>query len=145
MNGGKTRVTDLTQHAQTLRALHRGSRPLLLPNVWDVASAQAVARAGFPVIATSSHAVAASLGFPDSDVMPADAAFDAVARIASSVHLPVTADLDAGYGLPAADFVQRLLDAGAVGCNLEDTDHHGADVLVPVETQVERLQGVRRA
>jgi 2-methylisocitrate lyase-like PEP mutase family enzyme len=106
---------------------------------------RAVAGAGFPVIATSSHAVAASLGFPDGDVMPAGAAFDAIARIAASVDLPVTADLEAGYGLAAADLVGRLLDAGAVGCNLEDTDHHGADVLISIERQTERLLAVRQA
>jgi 2-methylisocitrate lyase-like PEP mutase family enzyme len=117
----------------------------VLPNAWDVASARAVAGAGFPVIATSSHAVAASLGYPDSDAMPAQTAFEAVARIAAGVDLPVTADIEAGYRLPAADLVDRLLDAGAVGCNLEDTDHHGPDVLVPIEGQVERLAAVREA
>jgi 2-methylisocitrate lyase-like PEP mutase family enzyme len=138
-------MTHLVHQAQTLRRLHYGSEPLLLPNVWDVASAKAVAEAGFPVIATSSHAVAASLGFADADVMPAEAAFDAIARIAAGVTLPVTADLEAGYQLPAGQLVERLLDAGAVGCNLEDTDHHGPEVLVPTERQAERLRTVREA
>jgi 2-methylisocitrate lyase-like PEP mutase family enzyme len=138
-------MADLVQNAQNLRALHHGSQPLLLPNAWDVSSAQIVAEAGFPVIATSSHAVAASLGFPDADAMPAEAAFAAVARIAAGVDLPVTADLEAGYGLPAGEFVERLLAAGAVGCNLEDTDHHGTTVLVPAEAQAKRLHAVREA
>ncbi len=125
--------------------MHKGSGPLLLPNAWDVATAQAVAGAGFPVIATTSLAVAASLGFPDTDTMPADVAFAAIARIARSVDLPVTADIEAGYQLPAAKLVERLLDAGAVGCNLEDTDHHGPGVLVPVERQVARIRSVREA
>jgi 2-methylisocitrate lyase-like PEP mutase family enzyme len=104
-----------------------------------------VADAGYPAIATSSAAVAYSLGFSDSDVMPPGEAFAAVARVANAVDLPATADLEAGYQLPAAELVERLLAAGAVGCNLEDTDHHGPDVLVPAEKQAERLHDVRRA
>ena len=138
-------MTDLVDRARTLRDLHHSSGPLLLPNVWDAASARAVADAGFPVVATSSFAVAASLGFPDADSMPVDAAFDAVARIAAAVDLPVTADLEAGYGLSPTELVARLLAAGAVGCNLEDTEHHGAGILVPIEQQVKRLQAVRVA
>ena len=138
-------MADLSQHARTLRSLHFGPEPLLLPNAWDVASARVVAEAGFPVIATSSHAVAASLGYPDADAMPADVAFAAVARIAAGVDLPVTADLEAGYGLAAPQFVERLLGAGAVGCNLEDTDHHGDEVLRPMELQEEWLHAVRAA
>jgi 2-methylisocitrate lyase-like PEP mutase family enzyme len=131
--------------AGTLRDLHHGPKPLILPNAWDVASARAVAEAGFAVIATSSFAVAESLGFPDTDTMPADDAFAAVARIARGVDLPVTADLEAGYGLSAEEFVQRLLGAGAVGCNFEDSDHHGSEVLLPAERQVERLRALRSA
>lgn len=138
-------MPDLTHMAETLRSLHHGSKPLLLPNVWDVASARAVADAGFPVIATSSLAVGASLGFPDADVMPRDEAFAAIARIAAGVALPVTADIEAGYRLPATELIERLLGAGAVGCNLEDTDHHGSEVLVPMERQAERLRAVREA
>jgi 2-methylisocitrate lyase-like PEP mutase family enzyme len=138
-------MTDPVQLARTLRGLHHGSKPLLLPNVWDAASATAVEEAGFPAIATSSLAVAASLGFPDTDVMPAAAAFDAISRISSAVDLPVSADLEAGYRLPAMELVERLVEAGAVGCNLEDTDHHGADLLVPTERQAERLRTIREA
>lgn len=138
-------MTDRVYQAETLRSLHHRSEPLLLPNVWDAASAHAVARAGFPVIATSSFALAASLGFPDADTMPAEAAFAAIARIASGVDVPVTADLEAGYQLPAHELIERLLGAGAVGCNLEDTDHHGSDALVPIEAQTAQLEAVREA
>jgi len=139
------RNVDPARQAATLRDLHHAAQPLLLPNVWDAATARAVADAGFPVIATSSLAVAASLGFPDDDSMPPDAAFSVVSRVAAAVDLPVTADLEAGYQLPPTEFVERMLAAGAVGCNLEDTDHHGPDVLVPVERQAERLHAVREA
>lgn len=105
-------MMDLAPQAQMLRSLHHGGEPRLLPNVWDVASARAVADAQFPVIATSSLAVSISLGFPDSDVMPAGAMFDVIARIATGVDVPVTADLEAGDQLPAGELVERLLSAG---------------------------------
>jgi 2-methylisocitrate lyase-like PEP mutase family enzyme len=138
-------MPNLAHKAQTLRSLHHEPEPLVLPNIWDVASAQLVAAAGFPVVATSSHAVAASLGYPDADAMSADVAFAAVSRIAENVDLPVTADIEAGYQLSASELVARLLRAGAVGCNLEDTDHHGTEVLKPIERQVEWLKAVREA
>ena len=125
-------VTDLAAHAAHLRALHRGPELLLLANAWDVSSARVVEAAGFPAVATSSHAVADIAGEADHDSMGADAAFASVARIAKAVTVPVTADIEAGYGLDADELVARLLDAGAVGCNLEDTDHHGGDGAGPL-------------
>jgi 2-methylisocitrate lyase-like PEP mutase family enzyme len=104
-----------------------------------------VVKAGFPVVATSSGAVAASLGYQDTDSMPADEAFGVVARIARHVAVPVTADIEAGYGLPPRELVERLVDAGAVGCNLEDTDHHGGGGLVDADRQAERLHAIRSA
>jgi 2-methylisocitrate lyase-like PEP mutase family enzyme len=140
-------VTDLAAHAAHLRALHRGPELLVLANAWDVPSARAVEAAGFPAVATASHAVADALGEADHDVLAADLAFDAVARIAAAVTVPVTADIEAGYGLDADELVARLLGAGAVGCNLEDTDHHGAGdgVLVDVDAQAARIAAVKEA
>jgi 2-methylisocitrate lyase-like PEP mutase family enzyme len=135
----------LAERASILRRLHAGPRPLVLPNAWDVASARLVVKTGFPVVATSSGAVAASLGYEDTDSMPADEAFGVVARIARSVAVPVTADIEGGYGLKPAELVARLLEAGAVGCNLEDTDHRGGGRLVDADAQAERLRAVRTA
>jgi 2-methylisocitrate lyase-like PEP mutase family enzyme len=135
----------LVEQAEALRRLHTGPRPLVLPNAWDVASARLVVKAGFSVVATSSGAVAATLGYEDSDSMPVDEAFGVVARIARSVPVPVTADLEAGYGLPPHELVERLLDAGAVGCNLEDTDHRGGGGLVDADANASRLRAVRQA
>jgi 2-methylisocitrate lyase-like PEP mutase family enzyme len=106
-----------------LRSLHVAGAPLLLPNVWDVASARAVAAAGFPVVATSSGAVAASLGHEDHERAPREEMLAATARIARAVEVPVTVDAEAGYGMDAADLVSVLMDLGVAGCNLEDTDH----------------------
>jgi 2-methylisocitrate lyase-like PEP mutase family enzyme len=135
----------LTERAETLRHLHTGLRPLVLPNAWDVASARLVVKAGFPVVATSSGAVAATLGYEDDDSMPVEEAFAVVAGIARSVPVPVTADVEAGYRLSPEDLIARLLEAGAVGCNLEDTDHHGGGGLVDAGENAERLRAVRHA
>jgi 2-methylisocitrate lyase-like PEP mutase family enzyme len=141
------RLTDLASHAAHLRSLHRGPELLVLANAWDVPSARAVEKAGFAAVATSSHAVAELYDVPDTGVLGA-LAFEAVARIAAAVTVPVTADLEDGYGLSPDVFVESLLDAGAVGCNLEDTDHHAGGeerTLVPVATQAERLAEVKEA
>jgi 2-methylisocitrate lyase-like PEP mutase family enzyme len=114
--------TDLKAHAEKLRALHSGSM-LVLPNAWDAASAVIVAEAGFPVVATASAAISAMLGHPDGEGAPWQEMFAAAGRIARAVPVPVTVDAEAGYGLPPGELVDRLLDIGAAGCNLEDTDH----------------------
>jgi 2-methylisocitrate lyase-like PEP mutase family enzyme len=137
-------LSGLAERADALRRLHTGPRPLVLPNAWDVASARLVVKAGFPVVATSSGAIAATLGYQDNDSMPVDEAFGVIARITRSMSVPVTADLEAGYGLSPNDLVERLLDAGAVGCNLEDTDHHGGAGLVDASENAERLRAVRQ-
>jgi 2-methylisocitrate lyase-like PEP mutase family enzyme len=137
--------TELAARASALRALHAGARPLVLPNAWDVATARLVEKAGFPVVATSSGAVAATLGYEDNDSMPADDAFGVIGRVARNVSVPVTADVEAGYRLSPRELVARLLDAGAVGCNVEDTDHHGGGGLVNAEAHAERLHAIRGA
>jgi 2-methylisocitrate lyase-like PEP mutase family enzyme len=142
---GERGVEGLAERADALRRLHTRGRPLILPNAWDVASARLVVKAGFPVVATSSGAIAATLGYEDNDSMPVDEAFGVIARIARSVPVPVTADVEAGYGLSPEDLVERLQDAGAVGCNLEDTDHHGGAGLVDAGQNAERLRAVRQA
>jgi 2-methylisocitrate lyase-like PEP mutase family enzyme len=115
-------VNDLATRAEALRALHRPGTPLVLRNAWDAASAKALV-ADAPALATTSVGLAQSLGYEDGGHIPADQAFAALARIVAAVDVPVTADCEAGYGLDPHAFVAGLLGAGAVGCNLEDTDH----------------------
>src|SRR5262249_28140069 len=143
--GAQPDVDGLAERADALRRLHAGPRPLVLPNAWDVASARLVVKAGFPVVATSSGAITATLGYEDNDSMPVDAAFAVIARIARSVPVPVTADVEGGYRLSPEDLVEQLLHAGAVGCNLEDTDHRGGAGLVDTGETAERLRAVRQA
>jgi 2-methylisocitrate lyase-like PEP mutase family enzyme len=135
----------LASAAEALLAAHRDPEPLLLANVWDVASARMVEEAGFAFIATSSHAIADVLGERDDDSSDPDLIFDFIARITRAVDRPVSADVQAGYRLDPTDLVGRLLRAGIVGCNLEDTDHHGSGVLVDAERQAAFLAQVRAA
>jgi 2-methylisocitrate lyase-like PEP mutase family enzyme len=130
--------------AAALRALHVPGTPLLLPNAWDAASAKLVEDAGFPVVATSSAAVAESLGYADHEAAPAGEMFAAAARVVAAVSVPVTVDAEAGYGLAPDELAGRLVDAGVVGCNLEDTDHAGGGLADPAR-QAEWLAAVRAA
>ncbi|MCX4764488.1 isocitrate lyase/phosphoenolpyruvate mutase family protein [Streptomyces sp. NBC_01275] len=129
---------------EVFRALHRGrlpDDPLILPGPWDAASARSLAEAGFPALATPSAGVAASLGYEDGET-PADEMFAAVARIVRAVDVPVSADVEDGYGLAPKELVERLLETGAVGCNLEDSDR---GVLKDPRAHAEWLAEVRSA
>jgi 2-methylisocitrate lyase-like PEP mutase family enzyme len=134
----------LDSTAQRLRQLHQIGRPLLLVNVWDAAGARAVLAAGSPAVATSSVAMAHVRGGSD-DNRDTEAAFSQLRQITAAVDVPVTADLEGGYDLAADDLVDALLDAGAVGCNLEDTDHAAGNGLLDADAQAAYLAGIRAA
>ncbi|MEV1202069.1 isocitrate lyase/PEP mutase family protein [Microbispora rosea] len=136
-------VADLKTRAERLRELH-SEEMLVLPNVWDAASATIVAEAGFPAVATASAAISAMLGYPDGEGAPWQEMFAAAGRVARVVSVPVTVDAEAGYGMEPRELVDRLLDVGAVGCNLEDTDHR-AGGLVEAGAHAQWLAGVRSA
>jgi 2-methylisocitrate lyase-like PEP mutase family enzyme len=142
---GEIDVNGLAEAARSLLSAHHRDAPLILPNVWDAASARVVEAAGFEFLATSSHAVADVLGEPDGDSMDPGLVFDWTGRIARSVSCPVTADLEAGYRLGATELVAAMLAAGVVGCNLEDSDHHGDGALVDADRQASFLAAVRTA
>jgi 2-methylisocitrate lyase-like PEP mutase family enzyme len=139
-----SRTGELQSRCDLLRSLHRPGAPLLLPNVWDVATARAVVVAGFPVVATTSGGVAAALGYEDHEGAPAGEMLAAAARIARGVEVPVTVDAEAGYGMEPAELVAALRTAGAAGCNLEDTDH-AAGSLRDLDRNAGWLRAVRRA
>ncbi|MEZ0091118.1 2-methylisocitrate lyase-like PEP mutase family enzyme [Streptacidiphilus sp. EB129] len=133
--------------AQIFRALHDSAAPLALANAWDAASARLVQQAGAPAVATTSAGVAWGLGAADGNRLDRDQAVALIARVAAAVTVPVTADIESGFGAtPAdvADTVTAVIAAGAVGVNIED----GADDrsgLRPVAEQAERLAAARAA
>jgi 2-methylisocitrate lyase-like PEP mutase family enzyme len=139
-----TEPTDRESRCDLLRSLHRPGEPLVLPNAWDVATAKAVEAAGFPVVATTSGGVAATLGYEDHEGAPAEEMLAAAARISRGVDVPVTVDAEAGYGMEPGELVGALREAGAAGCNLEDTDHATGELRDPGQ-QAERLRAVREA
>src|SRR3954452_9143165 len=136
-------TADVQSRCDLLRSLHRSGEPLLLPNAWDVATARAVATAGFPVVATTSGGVAGALGFEDHQDAPADEMLAAAARIVRGVDVPVTVDAEAGYGMEPAELVAALRNAGVAGCNLEDTDHAAGSLRDP-DRHAEWLRAVRQ-
>ncbi|WP_205695975.1 isocitrate lyase/phosphoenolpyruvate mutase family protein [Conexibacter sp. SYSU D00693] len=134
---------DLATRAATLRDLHVPGDPLVVVNVWDVGSARTVADVpGCRALATASWAIAAALGLPDGEAITRDAMLDAVGRIAAAVpDLPVSADLEAGYGETAdevGETVRRALGAGVAGMNLEDQRR-------PIDEAAARVAAARAA
>jgi 2-methylisocitrate lyase-like PEP mutase family enzyme len=136
------------QKAETFRKLHDRSRILVLPNAWDVASAKIFEAAGFRAIATTSSGVANSLGYPDGEAVSRDEMLGVIARIARGLQVPLSADIEGGYapGLDALKTTIRLvIEAGAVGINLEDGMHDGSHQLYPLEVAVDRIKAARSA
>ena len=134
--------------AEAFRALHRGPRLLLLPNAWDAMSARIVASEGFPAIATTSGGLAWALGYPDGEAAPWDEVVAATARIARAVSLPVTADIETGYGdtpEAVARSIADIIGAGAVGVNLEDGVRGGAAPVRSIDDMVARIVAAREA
>ena len=136
--------TTQIEKAHRFRELHRGGRILVLPNAWDAASARVFEDAGFDAIGTTSAGVAWSLGYPDGQLAPPAEHLEAIRRIATTVAVPVTADVERGLGAtPAAlaETARAVIAAGAVGVNLEDGRDGGA--LTPAEVHVERIRTFR--
>ncbi len=132
--------------AEAFRRLHHGPHVLVLPNAWDVPSARVFEEAGFPAVATSSAGLMVSLGFPDGEEMPRRELAAAVGRIARSLVVPLSADVVAGFGRTArgvASTVRMMLEAGAVGINLEDR-HPSGQGLYPMATQVRKITAIQR-
>jgi len=134
--------------AGVFRGLHTGEGALLLPNVWDIASARIVEDSGFPAIATTSAGIAFAQGFPDGQRIPARQMIAAIARIAAAVKVPVTADVEAGYGSKpenAGRTARDVIEAGAVGMNFEDATGDAGHPLTDLSLQLERIRAIREA
>ena len=132
--------------AEAFRALHHGAKILVLPNAWDVASARIFEEAGASAIATTSAGVAFTLGYPDGQKIFREEMLTAVARIAAKVKVPVTADVESGYGSRAEDAARTaaaVIEAGAVGMNLEDAEHGSEKKLCDLSLQLEKITAVK--
>ena len=141
-------MSALKAKAEKLLALHAGPKLLLLPNAWDVASAVILVRAGFQAIATTSAGVAFSLGYADGQRISRAEMADAVRRIAGRVDVPVSADMEGGYGLKpdaVAETVRATLQAGAVGANIEDSIDDPNSPLIEFSLAVARIRAAREA
>jgi 2-methylisocitrate lyase-like PEP mutase family enzyme len=140
--------TEQAAKAEAFRAMHSGPRLLLLPNAWDAVTARLVVAAGFPAIATTSGGVAWALGHPDGEAAPWDEVVAATARIARAVAVPVTADIETGYGDNPEALARSITDiiaAGAVGVNLEDGLHTTPPTLRPAAEAAARITAAREA
>jgi 2-methylisocitrate lyase-like PEP mutase family enzyme len=140
-------MLSLKEKAEQFHALHVPGRPLVLFNAWDPGSAKAVAAGGAFAIATGSWSVAAANGYADGEKIPFDLVIDNLTRIASTVALPITIDLESGYGKhpeSVAESVERAIRAGAIGCNLEDSFPESGE-LRRANDQAQRLGAARSA
>ncbi len=138
-------TNDLVQKAERFRALHHSGRILVLPNIWDPGGARMMEWLGYPAVATASASVAYSLGYDDGQQITLEAMLDVVGRVAAAVKVPVTADMEWGYAeqpRDVAENMRRVLRAGAVGINLEDSIREG-EVLFDVDFQCARIRAVR--
>jgi 2-methylisocitrate lyase-like PEP mutase family enzyme len=134
------------EKAEKLRKLHHGPPILALPNAWDAVSAKILEELGYPAIATSSAAVAFSLGYPDGQRISRREMLDVVARIAHAVEVPVTADMESGYGKTPeeiAETTRELVASGAVGLNFEDITGDDETSHVELGLQVKKIRAIR--
>src|SRR6185295_18576233 len=145
LEGGARQPVSASK-ADALRRLHVEGPMLVLPNAWDAGSARIFVEAGFPALATTSAGIAFSLGYPDGERISRDEMLAAVSRITRRIDVPITADMEAGYGLDSgsvAETVRHVIDAGAVGMNLEDRLE--GKHLIDFSLAVERVAAARAA
>jgi 2-methylisocitrate lyase-like PEP mutase family enzyme len=143
-------MTDDNQkrRAETFRRAHQSPPLLLLPNAWDPMSARQFEAAGFSAIATTSGGVAWALGFPDGEKTPWPEVVAATARIVRAVRVPVTADIEAGYGETPEQVgrsITEIIQAGVVGVNLEDGTPRTDQPVLPIEAAAARIRAARQA
>jgi 2-methylisocitrate lyase-like PEP mutase family enzyme len=134
------------KRAEAFRAMHARPGAVVLVNAWDVASARIVQETGFPAIATTSAGIAFTQGFADGQKIPAERMIAAIAQIAAAVGVPVTADVEAGYGQRPQDAsrtARNVIEAGAVGMNFEDATGNSDRPLTELNLQVERIRAIR--
>jgi 2-methylisocitrate lyase-like PEP mutase family enzyme len=141
-------MTDQPSKTERFRSLHVAGSPLVLVTAWDAASARIIEEAGALAVATTSAGAAWSLGVPDGEVLGREQAVAVAALVAAAVSVPVTVDIESGYGRApedVGDTVAGVLAAGAVGVNIEDARHDGVEALRNLDDQCARLAAARTA
>ncbi|MFD5933464.1 isocitrate lyase/phosphoenolpyruvate mutase family protein [Streptomyces sp. NPDC060333] len=133
------------ERAQRLKQLHAEYQPLVLPTVWDVWSARAAAGAGFPALTVGSHPLAESQGAEDHEGQTFEEVLAAVRPIIAAVDVPVSVDLEAGYGQEPADLITGLTEVGGVGLNIEDTVHSDGGRVRGTKEHANYIAGLRAA
>ncbi|MGV0040391.1 isocitrate lyase/PEP mutase family protein [Mycobacterium colombiense] len=140
-----TGPTTPAERAATLLELHRPGNPVILPTVWDAWSARLATGAGFAALTVGSHPMADSIGKPDNEGMSFDDVLARVAQITAAVDVPVSVDIESGYGQPAGRLIEGLLSVGAVGLNIEDTVHSEGKRLRTADEHAELVGELRSA
>jgi 2-methylisocitrate lyase-like PEP mutase family enzyme len=138
----------LKAKADAFRSMHQAPPILILPNAWDAVTARLFVKAGARAIATTSAGIAATLGYADGQNVPRELMLEAIARIARVVDVPVTADIESGYAPSPKDLgetIRAVINAGAIGFNLEDATGDASQPLVALEQQIERIRTAREA
>ena len=138
----------LKAKADAFRSMHHAPPLLVLPNAWDAVTARLFVRAGARAIATTSAGIAAALGYPDGQNIPSELMMEAIARIANAVSVPVTADIESGYAdspKELGESMRAVINAGAIGVNLEDATGDTSQPLFALEEQIERIRTAREA
>ncbi|MGW5076655.1 isocitrate lyase/PEP mutase family protein [Rhodococcus sp. NPDC004095] len=138
-------MASITEKATTLLGLHRPGEPVILPTVWDAWSANLAAQAGFAALTVGSHPVADSIGRPDNEGMTFSELLARVAQITGAVELPVSVDIESGYGQSPETLINGLVEVGAVGLNIEDTVHSEGGRLREAQEHADFVGGLRRA
>jgi 2-methylisocitrate lyase-like PEP mutase family enzyme len=144
----KQMTIALNAKADAFHSMHHAPPMLILPNAWDAVSARLFVKAGARAIATTSAGIAATLGYADGQNVPRELMVEAIARIARVVDVPVTADLESGYAESPKDLresIRAVINAGAIGFNLEDATGDPSQPLFAMELQIERIQAAREA
>ncbi|HEY7052647.1 MAG TPA: isocitrate lyase/phosphoenolpyruvate mutase family protein [Mycobacterium sp.] len=136
---------QLSQQAAALLEMHRPGDPVVLPTVWDAWSAKMAVDAGFAALTVGSHPLADSIGKADGEGMTFDDVLSRIAQITAAVDVPVSVDVESGYGEPAPRLIDGLLSVGAVGFNLEDTVHREGKRLRSVEEHADLVAALRAA
>jgi 2-methylisocitrate lyase-like PEP mutase family enzyme len=135
----------LQQRAQALLALHQPGNPVILPTVWDAWSARLAVDAGFAALTIGSHPMADSIGRPDGEGMSFDEALTRVKQITDAAPVPISVDIESGYGEEPSRLIDGLLEAGAVGLNIEDTVHKEGKRLRSPSEHAELVGALRAA